>query len=308
MIISTTSKPRFILHVGLPKCTSTALQYHFWKYRTWLKSQGFEYPETNNTPVPKQQFMVSQLLGKGLDFDWLEQLSRSSPCTILSTEGLTNHLYDFPQCNLKTAAAYFSRHHTIGLLIHRPRKSWIRSYYIQCTLNPPTSLSAHYATALTLEAFSHLKRVNLLARHQQVARDVRDGFGLSACYTIEQSDHLLDELAARFDIPVPEHATLERVNVSPPGYVIEIIRQLNAFDEVRCNRDAWLGAIQKWADTDSTIMKMYLSSTNSKTISQLNAAVFERLTPNTESEFRLCSDQISSLVEWFGNVTESSAS
>ncbi len=293
---------RFILHVGLPKCTSTALQFHFWKYRAWFATQGFTYPDPGeNTGVPKQQFLISQLLGKGLDFDWLDQIRQTSPCTILSTEGLTNHLYDFPQTNLKDAAEYFSQQHAMGLLIYRPRKTWVRSYYIQCTLNPPTSLSDHYATALTLEEFTHLERVRLLAQPQKIAQDIRDAFGLSACHTIEQSDGLLDKLAERFGIPVPRNATLKRVNVSPPAYVIEIIRQLNAFEEVRGTRAAWLGAIQKWAGTDSTIMKMYLSATSNAAISQLNPKVFGRLTPNPGSEFALSGDHICSLRDWFAD-------
>jgi len=290
------------IHFGMPKCGSTALQLHFWKHRKWLQERNILYPELiDNETEPKQQFMVSQLLDNGINFDLFNSFEDNRSNILLSAEGLTNHLYDFPQKNLDNAHTYFSNRKTVGFVIYRPRESWIKSYYTQCILNPPSKVAQQFATALTLADFSLLPKVSALADYKQVSLDLKKYFGLSRLVEFELSANLLKEIESKLGIPHPIESTLTRSNTSPAAHIVEIIRQLNSFEDIISQRNVWMAAIQEWSGTQNAIMNLYRTNITSNAISRLDFRIFDRLSPNENSDFSLKKMRIEDLKTWAGN-------
>jgi hypothetical protein len=248
--------------------------------------------------TPKHQHLVMGLLNDGIDFAAIDQMRAPDRCVVLSSEGLTNHLYDFPKRNLRDAAAYFSKFDATGLLLHRPTQSWLRSYYVQCTLNPPSRLSDLYATTLRFEAFQTLERVRKLSRYEEVAEDVTKALGLSSICCIDPSENLLNSLSQELGIPAPDNVQLHRANVSPSGHIVELIRQINGLAKTVVDRACWLGIVQAWAQTGNTLMRMYCADLAYATFLGLNLDLLDQLTPEPHDQYGLVQDEIDRFKSW----------
>ena len=98
-------KPRrLILHAGVPKTGTTALQWHLDSQRAALAESGVWYPPSSNLAgrAPKHQRLVSVLMGanEAAFGEYIQEALRDIPesthTVILTTEGIYNHWRDYP--------------------------------------------------------------------------------------------------------------------------------------------------------------------------------------------------------------------
>ena len=98
-------KPRrLILHAGVPKTGTTALQWHLDSQRAGLAEGGVWYPPSSHQQgkEPKHQRLVSVLMGanEAAFVEYIEEVLRDMPASahtvILATEGIYNHWRDYP--------------------------------------------------------------------------------------------------------------------------------------------------------------------------------------------------------------------
>ena len=124
-----------------------------------LFEQGINYPEPDKDLAdPKHQFLVSALQTN--DLARLRRIleENQSDSVLLSTEGLTNHLYDFDAGALQTFRDLTLDYEVVIFIVVREKEPWLRSYYKQLVLNPPI-VEYNYATPLRYAAFCELPRV-----------------------------------------------------------------------------------------------------------------------------------------------------
>lgn len=164
---------RLVLHVGLPKTSSTALQAWCYANREALRSWGVHYPDSVvSTEDPKHQWLVSDLLLNSMDERLPVALAPGEDTLFLSAEGLTNRLPGFPP----EATAQFRRL-TAGLevtvlVFFREAEPWTVSYWKQDVLEFDRE-------PLTFEQFCQLPRVKFLLDRDSVLAGLDDAFAPS---------------------------------------------------------------------------------------------------------------------------------
>lgn len=222
-------KRRLILHVGLPKTGTSALQRWCDMNREILSGIGVNYPDRHLDPfVPKHQFLVQEIM-QG-DCPKLREILAlaGQEIVVLSTEGLTNHLIDFPSNGLESFRKSVRDFETTVFVVTRERDAWLKSYYKQCVINPPSEVYP-YATALTLAEFSLLPRIRFLAEMDTRPDLLLQTFGAHKLVHIDYRAPWFDSFVALIGAQsVAAENRVQQENVSVADDVVEIIRQINA--------------------------------------------------------------------------------
>jgi len=249
-------KQVLILHVGMPKTGSSALQTALYHNKDLLARQGFEYGDIDgDTAIPKQQYLVSELLQNRFvrSSNVLGHATKRN--LILSSEGLTNHLYDFPPDALKKFRQLIHDFDSKIFVVLRSPKDWARSYYKQAVINPVFRLVGFYACTLTFSEFVQLPRIRQLMAHQTLLEDLRRGFGVDNVVTADFHGDWMQVFSDLTGVPPKSWEGLMQVNQSPPDWVIEILRQVNVFALPEPRRLAWKAVLQSFAGTNHVTLK-----------------------------------------------------
>src|SRR5690606_27786215 len=120
--------PRLLLHVGLPKTASSALQCWCADNAGLLETAGTIYPTGSWLSHRRHQFLVRALLTGG--FDPVHRLLGEVGARSLmrSAEGLSNHVDDFPASNLEAFRGLVAGRQVELLMIAREPNSWFESH------------------------------------------------------------------------------------------------------------------------------------------------------------------------------------
>ncbi len=248
---------KLILHCGLPKTGTTALQLWCRQHRQALLQLGVDYPDPLARFEPKQEMLLPALRSPNKIMPLVGMLEMSdAPAVFMSHEGLTNHLYDFPEPARAGFRNLTSAFDTTVVLITREKDSWLRSYYRQCVLNPANGASDLWATSRTLREIRDHPRIAALLNHCQLERDLKHGLGGKNVLRFSYEDpdwfpNLLNYIGAG----VLAHHPLAWENDGLPEWVVEMLRQIND----QCpGPQAWLAsrqAVQRYLQTKSVILR-----------------------------------------------------
>lgn len=272
---------RVILHVGLPKTGTTALQIWCSENREQLGALGMHYPEALGAiKTAKHDQIVRCLLTGHLDpiRDMVAEYSESN--LLLSMEGLTNHLYDFSPSALEEFRQIFLGFEIHAFMVIRERSAWIRSYYKQCVVNPPNE-RYHYATPLDLQSFAELPRVKRLANFMSLKDDVRAAYGATRVVVAQYEGGFMKELFRLIGIEQNDPSMREQ-NTSLPEWMIDFVRQINEIGLEPGVRTCWLGALQSCFKTKHDIMQGYAEIKIPNYHARLNLEIFDKIKLNTE--------------------------
>jgi hypothetical protein len=249
-------KQALILHVGMPKTGSSALQSLLYRNKDLLAQQGFEYAEIDgDTAIPKHQYLVTELLQNRFVRTRDILGGRSKHGLILSSEGLSNHLYDFSPEALKGFSQLIRDFDCKIFVVLRSPEDWARSYYKQAVINPSIRLVGYYACALTFSKFVKLPRVRQLMAHQTLLDDLRCRFGVDNLIEADFHGDWLQEFSGLIGVPSENIKGFAQVNQSPPNWVIEVLRQVNLFALPEPRRLAWKAVLQDFTKTNHVTMK-----------------------------------------------------
>jgi len=267
-------KKKLILHVGLPKTGSTALQMYLNLNRELIASRDFSYPkEKTKKGIPKHQSLVRGLNSNNHTNlkNYLQNNSKNN--LILSTEGLTNHLYDFSFESVLEFKNILNTYELTIIIVTREFDNWLKSYYAQSVINPRIKLS-YNATALEINEFSKHPRIQQLGNINQVIKDLKLKFGATTVIRLKYSKNLVKDFCNTIRIPYI-HGKIDRVNESPKPWTIELMRQINGFETSENERSMWRSVIQEFSLSNHSLMQDSLNTNqNEKKLSQ---TVFDSL-------------------------------
>ena len=215
-----------ILHAGLPKTGTSALQRALWSNRGTLASRGVLYPD--DVVLYRHQSFLRALIG-GVPFEppWRMTGEYARHDVVLSSEGLSNHFDDIPGAGhavLRELGAEFD-HRTIYLATRDPH-AWTLSYYKQCLINPRMPTMPVYATTARYDEFTRLPRVRRLAEAETLLGDMQRATGFDVVrvdYDAAGVGKLYQDLAGC----EPPDDLDTRVNASLPDAAAEIARRIN---------------------------------------------------------------------------------
>ncbi len=215
-----------MLHAGLPKTGTSALQRALWSHRGALARRGVLYPD--DVVLYRHQSFLNALIG-GVPFEppWRVTGEYARHNVVLSSEGLSNHFDDIPEAGhavLRELGAEFG-YRTIYLATRDPQ-AWTLSYYKQCLVNPRIPTMPVYATTARYDEFTRLPRVRRLADAETLLDDMQRATGFDVVridYDAAGIGRLYQDLAG-CEPPADLHA---RVNASLSDAAAEVARRIN---------------------------------------------------------------------------------
>jgi len=243
-------RQKLLLHVGLPKTATSAMQMWCNTNALQLKEQGIVYPEPSaETSMPKHQFMVTDIMRNEFSAT-RKALAQGSGGrqVVMTSEGLTNHLYDFRPAALAQFREILRDHAVTVFIVVRDRERWARSYYKQCALNPEVP-PYDYASSKSLAEFSSTHRVQRLLNHENLAEDSRAAFGADDVVVANYEDDWKDEFLHRIGYVGGANVAFPDVNTSPPDWLVDVVVKLNGLQLGANARAAYLGAIHRYFDS-----------------------------------------------------------
>lgn len=215
-----------MLHAGLPKTGTSALQRALWSNRDALARRRVLYPD-DVVLYRHQSFLKALISGTPFEPPWRTTGEYARHDVVLSSEGLSNHFDDIPDAGhtvLRELGAEFD-HRTIYLATRDPQ-AWTLSYYKQCLINPPMPTMPAYATTARYDEFTCLPRVRRLADAETLLEDMQRATGFDVVridYDAAGIGGLYQDLAGC----EPPDDLGARVNASLPDAAAEIARRIN---------------------------------------------------------------------------------
>ncbi|MCF6226080.1 MAG: hypothetical protein L3J22_07245 [Xanthomonadales bacterium] len=283
---------KLILHVGLPKTGSSALQTYLNQHRHALNRFGFNYPADEiDVAMPKHQSLVLGLFQNNHSqlLSFVEK--NNSKNLILSTEGLTNHLYDFSLESLSRFRRVIESFDVTIYIVLRSSADWIKSYYTQAVLNPSVGVVDFYATNMKLDEFSEHARIKKLLNKKQLVEDVKQAYGANSVFIGDFEKQWFHDFCIKFELPFFAPA-LTRINISPSPSMIELMRQINKYKLPENARISWKATIQKYSQSKHTILKRSVVQSELNDNTPLDITILENIYPIDNGWFSLSQDEI----------------
>lgn len=128
---------RLVLHVGLPKAASSALQVWCDANRARLLAEGVDYPDPRSDHLARKHGRLVPELREGRADTLAADVSASrSPVVLVSNEGFAGQYPGFPPwAGAALRAAAGGRRVTLFAISREPGP-WLRSLWAQAVLNP----------------------------------------------------------------------------------------------------------------------------------------------------------------------------
>jgi len=269
--------PQLFLHVGPPKTATSSLQDWCWKNREQLARDGVVYPDVDpRADTPRHQFLVSDLMSGDLTATMRSRQQWLGPRVLLSTEGLANHLYDFRPSALAAFRRILSDFEVTVILMARNSQDWIRSFHFQCVVNPSNPQFGN-GTALTCEDFSQLLKIRRLSWIDGLREDLKAAYGPSRIETLDFAQGWEAQFLSILGLSPSAYPAFSRANPTPPDWVIEALRRLNALNLAEDDRRAWQAAMQDCFATGSVMLRDAWGNTTETVWQRLDLALIDRL-------------------------------
>ena len=236
---------KIVLHVGMPKTASSAIQVWADTNRSAFLVRGVDYPVSKHAQTPKHQTLVSGL--KNGNLRYLQALIEGAdlPTLFLSAEGLTNHFYDFSASALASFRKHVSGSELVVFLITRDRTAWVKSYWKQCLIVPVIP-EFDYGQPFTLSEFSDRPRVRRLADVQQLKLDLATGYGAHRIVDADFCEDWRTRLFQALEIDAADAFTqIGRTHGSISDAAAELVRQINGLGIPNSLRDTFLALLSE---------------------------------------------------------------
>ena len=232
-----TRRVRLILHAGTPKTGTKSLQSYLDRNRDALKQVGILYPSEGlaELGLQRHQWLV-HVLRSANQTEMQRRLARigaeMEPAThtvILSTEGLSNHWWDFPQTSKAMLQELCQDFDTSFWIWFREPVEFFDRYYLQSMKNPRVAAIPAYGRDQSVSDMLDLAWVAKHLEYRTLLADCARVFGTDAIYAFPHSKDIVAEVCgllntARLDFSAPrENATA----LTATG--LDILRIVNRF-------------------------------------------------------------------------------
>ncbi len=227
---------KLLLHAGTPKSGSTSLQFFMEKQQQELKANGILYPDLfyNVTP-PKHQWLVQNLRNSDADklLDNLEivlnNIDVNTHTIFLSTEGIFNHWWDFPE-ESKSLLAELTNCFDVALWVClRDPISFAESYYKQNIKNPRIPNINCYGNDLSFEKMLNDEWFNRHFDYLGFLYECEMLFGKSNVVSFEYNENIIQTVFSMLGLPNPVIENELRENSGLCTAATNLLRIINRY-------------------------------------------------------------------------------
>jgi hypothetical protein len=298
MFFSAPRKKKIILHIGLPKTGSTALQQALYQSREALLREGVLYPaQVHREDDPKHNFVLD-LVRKGQGHDiGSEQGYKNASRIVISNEALSNDFYFHgPERNRQLAELLRAHGELEVCMVLRREHEWLRSYYKQAVINQAVKSKPHYQNSLPLATFRELEPVRRLLDHGELIKDVSAAFQAPVRVMryeevpVSQALEYCTALAGR------TYSIERRHNESVSDAAVEVMRQLNAQIETMEEKCAWSYLLVKACDARHDVLNTLAGRATREGLSALDGTRLVNLSYEQSEELAVSRSEFNELV------------
>lgn len=279
MFFRAPSKKKIILHIGLPKTGSTALQQALYQSREALLRQGVLYPEqVHRRDDPKHNFVLD-LVRKGQGHDVSSERGyRAASRIVISNEAISNDFYLHGAEKNRQLAELLRTHGELEIcMVLRRESDWLRSYYKQAVINQPVMGKSHYQNSLPIDAFRELDPVRRLLDHGALIQDVSDTFQAPVRAMRYEEIQVSQVIQYCTGFPVEPDCLQRRHNESVSDAAVEIMRQLNAEIESIEEKCAWSNLLVKASGAKHAVLGTLAARATPEAIAKLDRSKIDSL-------------------------------
>lgn len=231
---------KLIIHVGTPKTGTTSLQTYLDKRQRKLRGKGILYPHNikniKNPSAPKHQWFEKNLVSTHVE-NFLEnfkniiaQVKEDTHTIILSSEGVYNYWWDFPEESKDLLKALSKLFDVEVWVWFREPLAFIESYYKQCIRNPQLESNPCYGKDLS---FAEMLDIQWFAQHldyQGFVAECQALFGEDKVSAFKYEGDVVQEVIQKLGLATPHDNPTPRQNRSLNTASIALLRTINRYD------------------------------------------------------------------------------
>jgi len=231
---------KLIIHVGTPKTGTTSLQTYLDKKQRKLRGKGILYPHNleriQNSSAPKHQWFEKNLVTTHVENflknfkNIISQVKQDTHTIILSSEGIYNYWWDFPD-ESKDILRVLGKRFGIEIWIwFREPLVFIESYYKQCIRNPQIENNLCYGKNLS---FAEMLEIEWFAQHldyQGFVTECQTLFGKNNVSVFKYQGDVVQEVIQKLGLATPHDNPTSRKNQSLNSASIALLRTINHYD------------------------------------------------------------------------------
>ena len=230
-------KLTLILHVGTPKTGTTSLQTYLQKKQSKLRRKGILYPHNleklQNPTAPKHQWFEKNLTSLHLDFfvenfkNIISQITEETHTIILSSEGIYNYWWDFPDESKRVLSQLSILFTTQVWVWFREPLAFIESYYKQCIRNPQVEGNPCYGKDLSFAQMINIDWFSQHLNYQGFVSECETVFGKGKVSVFNYENDVVQEVMSKLGLTTPHDNPTPRQNQSLNSVSIALLRTVN---------------------------------------------------------------------------------
>jgi len=231
---------KLIIHAGTPKTGTTSLQTYLDKKQGKLRRKGILYPHNierlQNPTAPKHQWFEKNLVATHLDYflenfkNIISQVTKDTHTIILSSEGIYNYWWDFPDGSKEFLYALSKLFDVEIWVWFRESLSFIESYYKQCIRNPQIDNNPCYGKDLSFAEMLDIEWFSQHLDYQGFVTECQALFGKNNVSAFKYEGDVVQEVVQKLGLATPHDNPTPRQNQSLNSTSIALLRSINHYD------------------------------------------------------------------------------
>lgn len=233
-------KLKLIIHAGTPKTGTTSLQTYLDKKQRKLRGKGILYPHNleklQNPTAPKHQWFEKNLITSHLQHllenfkNIISQVKEDTHTIILSSEGIYNYWWDFPDQSKVILGELSELFDTQVWVWFREPLAFIESYYKQCIRNPQIESNPCYGKDLSFAEMLDIEWFSQHLNYQDFVTECETLFGENNVSVFRYEGDVVQEVIRKLGLATPHDNPTPKQNKSLNSASIALLRTINQFD------------------------------------------------------------------------------
>lgn len=233
-------KLKLIIHAGTPKTGTTSLQTYLDKKQRKLRGKGILYPHNleklQNPTAPKHQWFEKNLITSHLQHllenfkNIISQVKEDTHTIILSSEGIYNYWWDFPDQSKVILGELSELFDTQVWVWFREPLAFIESYYKQCIRNPQIESNPCYGKNLSFAEMLDIEWFSQHLNYQDFVTECETLFGENNVSVFRYEGDVVQEVIRKLGLATPHDNPTPKQNKSLNSASIALLRTINQFD------------------------------------------------------------------------------